>query len=375
MSRRSSSIRLTGWVGLVLVLMGALAVTAFALTRGDGPKPPKRSLPAAIHAALVGPRVAGVTATVTFQQHLLPNSSSFASQASVSGATGRVWVAGGHARIRLSTPMGTVQAAFDGRRITLFVPRTHTAYVFTVPAHRSSGHAGHHAVPSTAQIAKALARVSRVAVLSGADPGNVAGRPAYTVRVSPRHDAGLLGAAELAWDAQHGTPLRFAIYPKGSSTAAIELDVTKIHYGAIPASTLALHLPPGTQIVPVHRPAKQDAKHAGAVQPAQAAPSIVAPATAAGLPRTELRTLDVRGHAGRLVVYGHGLAAVVVLAQPAVKAGGLAQLPTTSVAGTTGRVLETTLGSVVRFTRGGVTYTVAGFQPVETVKNVAAALN
>jgi hypothetical protein len=372
LSRRSSSIRLAGWVGLLLVLTGALAVTAFALTRGDGPKPPKRSLPAAIHAALVGPRVAGVTATVTFQQHLLPGGSSLASNADVSGATGRVWAGDGRARIRLSTPMGIVEAGLDGRRVTLWVHRSHTAYVLTLPAHRTSHESGHHGVPSTAEIARALARVSRVAALSGAQPGTVAGRPAYTVRVSPRHGAGLLGAAELAWDAEHGTPLRFAIYPTGSSTPAVELMVTKIRYGAVPASALAVNPPPGTQIVPVHLPAKHDhGSHLAAT--ATLGRPLVAPRTAAGLPLTAVRPV---GRHGSLAVYGHGLAAVVLLEQPGVnREMRFGQLPTTSVGGMQARVLETTLGSVVRFTRGGLTFTVAGFQPVETVKNVAAALH
>ena len=88
-----------------------------------------------------------------------------------------------------------------------------------------------------------------------------------------------------------------------------------------------------------------------------------------------MRPLSVAGHAGALAVYGHGLGAIVALEQPAMPAGsGLSRLPSTSIGGTPGRVLETTLGSVVRFTRGGVTFTVAGFQPVETVERVAAEL-
>ena len=38
----------------------------------------------------------------------------------------------------------------------------------------------------------------------GAIPGDVAGQAAYTVRVSPKHDGGLLGSLQLAWDAVRG---------------------------------------------------------------------------------------------------------------------------------------------------------------------------
>ncbi len=53
--------------------------------------------------------------------------------------------------------------------------------------------------------------------LSGAIPSDVAGQAAYTVRVSPKHDGGLLGSAELAVDAVRGIPLRFAVYAKNQA--------------------------------------------------------------------------------------------------------------------------------------------------------------
>ena len=43
------------------------------------------------------------------------------------------------------------------------------------------------------------------------------GAPAYTVRISPKHDGGLTNAAELAWDAATGTPLRAAVYASGDA--------------------------------------------------------------------------------------------------------------------------------------------------------------
>jgi hypothetical protein len=378
MSRRSSSFRLAGWVGLLVVLTGALSVTAFALTRSDGPKPPKRPLAAAIHAALVGRPVQGVSATVKLSQDLLPGSSSLVNQSALGSATGRLWVGGGRVRLHLTSSMGAVDVAFDGRRITLLDRATHTAYVFTLPPHRASHRrASHHAVPSVAEIGRALARVGRWASLSDATPSTVAGRPAYTVRIAPRHAAGLLGAAELAWDSQHGTPLRFAIYPTGSSTPAVELAVTNIRYGGIAPAALALKLPAGTQVVPVQPPAER-----GVTAPTMTGGSAriraVAPASAGGWTRTAVRPLQVHGQTGAVVVYGHGLGAVVALEQPAVAgstgARALTRLPAASIGGAPGRVLETTLGSAVRFTRGGVTFTVAGFQPVETVERVAAGL-
>jgi hypothetical protein len=44
------------------------------------------------------------------------------------------------------------------------------------------------------------------------------------------------------------------------------------------------------------------------------------------------------------------------------------------VNGTRGRELDTTLGSLVQFTRGGVTYTILGSQPAATIMTAAQAL-
>jgi len=51
---------------------------------------------------------------------------------------------------------------------------------------------------------KAIAKLMGHVNLSGPVPGNVGGQPAYTVTVSPKHDGGLLGSAEVAWDAVYG---------------------------------------------------------------------------------------------------------------------------------------------------------------------------
>ena len=70
--------------------------------------------------------------------------------------------------------------------------------------------------------------------LSAAIPSDVAGRAAYTVRVSPKDDGGLVGAAELAWDAANGVPLRAAVYAKGESSPVLELSATESPSGRSP---------------------------------------------------------------------------------------------------------------------------------------------
>ena len=85
----------------------------------------------------------------------------------------------------------------------------------TAPHHSS---ADDHGVPSIARIQQALDKLAGHVTLSGAIAGDVAGQPAYTVRVSPKHDGGLLGAVELAFDANHAVPLRVAVLSQGDSS-------------------------------------------------------------------------------------------------------------------------------------------------------------
>jgi hypothetical protein len=113
----------------------------------------------------------------------------------------------------------------------------------------------------------------------------------------------------------------------------------------------------------------------GAAAVAQHLPfALDAPSSVAGLSRSSVKLLDMSGHRGALVVYGQGLGSVVVVEQAVGKAAaarsgasssdngepqGLS-LPTVAVNGASAQELDTALGTVMRFTRGGVSFIVAG---------------
>ena len=115
------------------------------------------------------------------------------------------------------------------------------------------------------------------ATLSEAVPSNVGGQPAYTVRVSPKANGGLVGGAEIAWDAENGTPLRAAVYAKGESSPVLELTATEISFGPVPDSVFAVSPPPGTRTVEIHPPEEGDEvrrlPHLGWNQSRQTSPS------------------------------------------------------------------------------------------------------
>src|SRR5262249_31603984 len=109
-------------------------------------------------------------------------------------------------------------------------------------------------IPSIADIQKHLNELARHVDMSGAIPSDVAGHPAYTVRVTPKHDGGLLGAGEFAWDAIRGVPLRVAVYARGDSTPVLELKATDISYGAVDNSVFNISPPANAKVVQVKTP-------------------------------------------------------------------------------------------------------------------------
>jgi hypothetical protein len=383
--KRSSATSLIGWLVLAVVMLSAISVTAYAMTRSGAAKPPKRSLASAVHRILTAKPVTGVSAQFRIDQHLLAGAStSLASNPLLQGATGSVWVGGGRARLVVKSQLGSTSVAYDGHQVMLYDRKNHVAYVLPVNHHGKPGGATERNVPTMAGIEHALAQASKFAVLSGAIPSNVAGREAYTVHVSPRHDGGLFGELDLAWDAAHAVPLRFAIFPRGSSTAAISLSVTHIRYGAIPARALSLTLPAGTKVVHVHMPSRHahPAQQAHVAPPAGAAAvsravgfTVAAPKRLAGFPQHQLRAVSVGSHRAALATYGRGLGTVFLLEQRATgSTTPLSSLPSVSVAGVKAHELDTTLGSVIQWSRGGVTYTIAGSQSAQRILSAAESL-
>ena len=109
---------------------------------------------------------------------------------------------------------------------------------------------------------------------------------------------------------------------------------------------------------------------------------ITAPQTLAGLPQNEVRLIQSGNDAGALVTYGQGLGGIAVLEQPAdaksaTSAGGdqgQLQLPKVQINGVQGDELDTALGTLLRFQRGGVQYTVVGSVPPAAAEAAARDL-
>jgi outer membrane lipoprotein-sorting protein len=382
--------------GLVIAVGGGTAIALAAA--GSGPVPPRTSLARAIHTALGAHQVMGITARVRFTNHLIDSSDIQGSDPILTGATGRLWLSGDHQlRLELQSDNGDAQLVVNKRAFWVYDPSSHTVYKGTLPAEKahsakSDKAAKNDKIPSVARIQRGLNRLARHINLSTAIPGDVAGHGAYTVRVSPQHDGGLLGAAEVAWDSVRGVPLRFAIYARGDTAPVLELKATDISYGAVPASDFAAAPPSNAKVVKVATPQHSVAtskKHAkvrvshGVAAVAHKVPfKLGAPASLVGLKRRSATLLDWSGHPAAVVTYGQNLGGIAVIeqtAQPPVKTPSGdhehgVSLPTVSINGVTGQELDTALGTMVRFTRSGVTYTVIGSVPPVAADQAARAL-
>ncbi|MGH2973516.1 MAG: LolA family protein [Solirubrobacterales bacterium] len=401
--RRISTRQLLALCVSVAALVIGGTVLAMATT-SSGPKPSPKKLPVAVHDALTAPPVKGVTARIQFTNHLIDSGSVQGVDPLLTGATGRLWASSdGRVRLELQSDpssnggTGDVQVLLDHNHATVYDSGTNAVYDAKLPA-GEAGEAGKGSrpSPSLAEIRGAIRRAATHVLVSGATPSDVAGQPAYTVRVSPKRNGGLLGGAELAWDAVHGTPLRAAVYAAGDSSPVLELKVTDISFGPVSRSVFDVTPPASAKVTSLTPPARRAADRGRRATPViglaavqkRISFSVTAPPKLAGRSRDETRLISSGDHAGVLITYGRGLGGVAVIEGPADTKGVFSagsntggngeqpgpRLPEVSINGSTGQELDTALGTVLRFQRRGVQYVVAGSAPPAAVEAAARGL-
>jgi outer membrane lipoprotein-sorting protein len=372
----------------VIVAVG-IGATALALAVSAGPVPPPKPLAQAIHDALAAPPVSGVSARIQLTDHLIEGANlagngggeagKLASSPLLSGASGRLWVGqDGHARLELQSEKGDTQILYDGHTVSLYDASTNTLYRYTPPAREPTSGGQQDSrhndkIPTVAQIQEGIDRLGKHANVSGATPTDVAGQAAYTVRISPRENGGLIAGAELSWDAVHGVPLRAAVYSTGGSSPVIELAATEISYGPVDASVFDYTPPADAKAQEVKLPARNGA-HGAASAPAGSGPSAPQPSA----PGTSGSSSNDGGGRPHVTVHGKGLAAIAVLESPikpgAKSAGSLEGLRKVDINGTSASELPTALGTLLSFERAGVRYLLAGSVTPGTIEAFARGL-
>jgi outer membrane lipoprotein-sorting protein len=370
----------------VVLLVGA-AIAGAAIGR-DGAKPPPKPLAVAVHDALAARTVPGITARIRFDNRLISSGALPRGTSSplISGASGRGWMdTRGRFRLELQSDDGDVQVVSNGRTLTMYDGKANTLYTAALPHER--GHDHRERTPGLAEVRRGLGRLGRHATISGAQPTNVAGRPAYQVRLSPKHDGGLLAALTVAWDATRGVPLRVALTAQGSDEPVLELQATDISYGAVSESRFRAPAVPGAKRVRVDLPTGARAQAAAGKRREIAGVravgrsvgfSLRAPDRLVGLRRQAVRLVSggTPSDSKALVLYGQGLGGIAVLQAPAKAdaARAVRQLQRVTIDGATGHELSTPLGTFLTWTSGGVTYTLVGSLPASAAEVAAREL-
>jgi hypothetical protein len=395
--RQLPTAKLLGVLAGVIVLAGSVTAAAVAALGGSGPIPPAKTLAAAIHDALAGPGIdGGVSAEIQFTDNLVDASSIPNAGPLLTGASGRLWANGsGDLRLELQASTGDTEITVAPGSFQVFDVASNTVYRGTLPTHTPSPPGSAHEPPTLQTITDALTTLMGKVDVSGADPTDVGGAPAYTVSVSPKHDGGLLGSAELAFDAANGVPLSVSVYATGSTSPVLALSATNVSFGPVAASDVTVTPPSAAKVVTVSTPFPKSgstaghhagpARVTGAAAVAAALPfKLDAPAVLAGLPQTSARLLTEGGKTGALLFYGQHLGGIIVIEHaapttaaktPSASAStGGSGLPTISIDGNTGTELATALGTLVRFEANGISYIVLGSVPPAAAEAAARGL-
>lgn len=379
--RLGSTRRVAGLLVGVAALLVVIAVGANAALGGGGDAPPAKPLAQAIHDSLTGPKVQGVTARVKLTSDLFSGATTDQSSALLKGGSGRLWAAPGKLRVELQSDNGDAQIVYANGKGYVYDGPSDTAYTFAMSGgQRSGSHADSGTVPTVADIEQRITKAERHATIPAPEPTVVGGQPAYRVRIIPKDSGGLVGGARLAWDAARGVPLDVAIYARGASSPALELAATDINYGSVDSSVFDVSPPAGAKVVDMGGGSGGTADKGS--QPSAPSFAAVAPGSLGSRGKREVK----RAGSGYVVLYGKGLDTIAVFEHPvgkndkgtpapASKDGqGPLQLPTVKIGGAKATAFGTPLGGVVSFERDGISYVVAGSQPLSVLEGAAGGL-
>ncbi len=393
--RRISTRRLLAICAVTVA--ASIGVTAVAMaTSGGGPKPPPKPLANAVHDALGAPAVPGISAGSSSPTTWSTPPASKAPTRCSRGATGRLWASpdgGGKLRLELQSEGRWRRQPGAGLRPSLPDLRRQLGNRLPgarCPKKKAEGRRlREHGVPGLGEIEAKIAEVEEHAELSGAIPSDVAGQPTYTLHVAPKHDGGLLGGAELAWDAANGIPLRAAIYSSASSSPVLAAGGDRRLLRSGPLVGLRHLAAAGAKVVDLtpsgegrrhRRPDPGGRRRSRAAErrlPAGRA-ELARRAAAGRSPQHRSRRQDGRARHLRRGPRRHRRDRVGERtgrrsrAPAATKAASACRR--SSINGAQGEELDTALGTVLRFSRGGVDYIVIGSVPPAAAEAAARAL-
>ncbi len=366
---------------MALVAVGVVVASGSGANSGT---PPAKPLAEAIADSLAGPQIAGISARIEFTNRLLPSTGFGGQDPLMAGGSGRLWASNKSAvRIELQSEAGggDVEIVARGNKLWLYHAASNTVYKTTMAPDKSGN--GAKTPPTVAAVKRVLRQLGSDATISGALGDNVAGRPAYSTRIAPKAKGGLVGGADVTWDAANGAPLRVAVFARGQNDPVIAIEATEVSFGPVDPSVFAIRPPAGAKVEELSaasnggkpKKGKKPARPVTGLRAAKAAApfNVSAPATLGQRKRSAVTAVG-RGAKTKVIVrYGKGLGAITVIESVASKTHAAPtsarsknsehdaiQIPTAKIGSAQAIALGTPLGSIVSFTRGRVHYVVIG---------------
>lgn len=237
---RHRALRWTVPVGVAGVVM--VAATGVLSAQSIPPLPTRTA--AQLLADVETAQVDGLSGTVVAKASLgipaLPDAASGTSLISLlSGShTLRVWYAGDdRQRVALMDATGEADVFHNGRDIWTYDSSTHQATHTRLPAASATSHQGQQPPAGMPTLtpqqvaAQVLAAVDPTTAVSVGVAHQVAGRAAYELVLTPRGQTSRIGSVRIAIDGKTSIPLRVRVYPRGLDSPAVDVAYTRISYG------------------------------------------------------------------------------------------------------------------------------------------------
>jgi hypothetical protein len=249
-----------------LVPVGIACVAGLAATgffRNDAsPEPLPRTTPTALIAAVQDSHVEGFSGTVVSHVSLglpeLPNLSGSREDASFGALlfgshTMQVWY-GGVAKQRVALLGATDESDVfrNGRDVWQWSSADGVAVHTTLPRDAGAGHGSGPVAPTSltpGELAqRAFEAMDKDTAVTVETDRTVADRSAYELILTPRTTATKVGSVHIAVDGLTKVPLGVQIYPRGSSSAAVDVAFTTIRFGHQAARNFVFAPPPGASV-------------------------------------------------------------------------------------------------------------------------------
>jgi outer membrane lipoprotein-sorting protein len=248
---------LPGGVLAAVLTGGAIATT---LTTSAQASLPQRS-PAQLLVDVQTARLDGVSGTVVEKADLglpaLPGNiggrdGSASLNSLVSGShTLRVWYSGpDKARIALLGALGESDVIRNGSSVWIWSSSTNTAQHATIPEEPGSTPPDVTDLPKTPQEAadRVLAQLDPTTNVSVDQVGSVAGRPVYTLVLTPKDTRSTIAKVTIGIDGTQHVPLEVQVFAKGYAPPAFKIGFTDVNFTRPDAQRFAFTPPPGAKV-------------------------------------------------------------------------------------------------------------------------------